>query len=149
MLQNKIEKIARPKTPQRFRAIKTAMVVDDSALQRRILMATLSRWGFDVQEAASAEEALAVCEQNLPDLIISDWIMPGMSGLQFCEAFRKLSKGSYGYFILLTAKSDKSEVVKGLDSGADDFVSKPVNVDELRARIMAGERILTMQRELS
>ncbi|HBR37340.1 MAG TPA: fused response regulator/phosphatase, partial [Sulfitobacter pontiacus] len=136
-------------TPQRFRAIKTAMVVDDSALQRRILMATLSRWGFDVQEAASAEEALAVCEQNLPDLIISDWIMPGMSGLQFCEAFRKLSKGSYGYFILLTAKSDKSEVVKGLDSGADDFVSKPVNVDELRARIMAGERILTMQRELS
>ena len=149
MLQNKIEKIARPNTPQRFRAIKTAMVVDDSALQRRILMATLSRWGFDVQEAASAEEALAVCEQNLPDLIISDWIMPGMSGLQFCEAFRKLSKGSYGYFILLTAKSDKSEVVKGLDSGADDFVSKPVNVDELRARIMAGERILTMQRELS
>lgn len=149
MLSQTTEKTQILPESARFRAVKTVMVVDDSALQRCILTATLTRWGFTVQEAASAVDALKMCRNRLPDLIISDWIMPGMSGLQFCRAFRELSKGRYGYFILLTAKSDKSEVVRGLDSGADDFVSKPVNVDELRARIMAGERILTMQRELS
>lgn len=126
-----------------------AMVVDDSKLQRRILSASLKRWGFQVVEAASGDEALALCRLRLPDLVLSDWIMPGLSGLEFCCAFRDLSQGRYGYFILLTSKSEKAEVANGLDSGADDFLSKPVDVDELRARIAAGERILEMQRRLS
>ena len=78
----------------------------------------------------------------------SDWMMPGMSGLEFCRAFRGLRRESYGYFILLTSKSDKAEVADGLEAGADDFLTKPVSADEMRARLRAGERLLAMQREL-
>jgi sigma-B regulation protein RsbU (phosphoserine phosphatase) len=80
---------------------------------------------------------------------MSDWMMPGLSGLEFCRKFRDLQQESYGYFILLTSKSDKDEVALGLDAGADDFLTKPVNAAELRARISAGARILRMQRELT
>lgn len=130
-------------------AARLILVVDDSRLQRRIVSASLSRWGFEVVEAASGEEALAICAERMPDLILSDWMMPGMSGLEFCQAFRKMSQDNYAYFILLTSKSEKAEVAAGLDSGADDFLTKPVDANELRARITAGERILHMQRELS
>ncbi|MFK7836934.1 MAG: PP2C family protein-serine/threonine phosphatase [Sulfitobacter sp.] len=125
------------------------LVVDDSALQRRILTATLGRWGYEVTEASNAEDALAQCAQEQPDVIISDWMMPGMTGIEFCETFRKTAGENYAYFILLTSKSEKAEIALGLDSGADDFLIKPVNSNELRARINAGERIIAMQRELS
>ena len=125
------------------------LVVDDSKLQRKILCSSVKRWGFDVYEAASGEEALIVAADIQPDLVLSDWMMPGMNGLQFCDAFRKQSGDRYGYFILLTSKSEKNEVAMGLEAGADDFVTKPVDANELRARITAGERILVMQRELT
>lgn len=125
------------------------LIVDDSRLQRRILSKTLGKWGFDVAEADSAERALEICAEQMPDLIVSDWIMPGMSGLEFCRAFREMSQDGYAYFILLSSKSEKVEVAQGLDSGADDFLTKPVDSNELRARITAGERILRMQRELA
>ncbi|MCF6303055.1 MAG: response regulator [Devosiaceae bacterium] len=76
-------------------------------------------------------------------------MMPGMNGLEFCRAFRKLSGDEYRYFILLTSKSEVAEIAQGLDAGADDFLSKPVNPHELRARISAGARIFAMQRQLS
>jgi sigma-B regulation protein RsbU (phosphoserine phosphatase) len=129
--------------------IQRVLVVDDSRLQRRILTASLQRWGFEVQEAESGEEALRLCRDQPPDLVMSDWMMPGLSGLEFCRKFRDLQQESYGYFILLTSKSDKDEVALGLDAGADDFLTKPVNAAELRARISAGARILRMQRELT
>ncbi len=129
--------------------IQRVLVVDDSRLQRRILTASLQRWGFEVQEADSGEEALRLCRDQPPDLVMSDWMMPGLSGLEFCRKFRDLQQESYGYFILLTSKSDKDEVALGLDAGADDFLTKPVNAAELRARISAGARILRMQRELT
>ncbi|WP_370399624.1 PP2C family protein-serine/threonine phosphatase [Sulfitobacter sp. JB4-11] len=128
---------------------KNVLVVDDSRLQRRILTASLTRWGYDVTQASTAEEALAICQREMPDLVLSDWVMPGMSGIEFCRIFRDLSGDEYSYFILLTSKSDKAEVARGLGSGADDFLSKPVNNDELRARITVGERIIDMQRELT
>jgi sigma-B regulation protein RsbU (phosphoserine phosphatase) len=129
-------------------SIRRVLVVDDSRLQRRILVASLKKWGFEVIEADSGEAAMAICESALPDLVLSDWMMPGMNGLEFCRAFRNLPAEGYGYFILLTSKSEKNEVAQGLDAGADDFLTKPVNSDELRARISAGDRILEMQREL-
>ncbi|WP_323781550.1 fused response regulator/phosphatase [Thalassovita sp.] len=125
------------------------LIVDDSKLQRRILTASLQRWGYQTVEAGSAEEALEKCAEGMPDLVLSDWMMPGMNGLDFCQAFRKLPRESYGYFILLTSKSEKEAVAKGLDCGADDFLTKPVNAPELRARLNAGERILQMERELT
>ncbi|GGH28993.1 fused response regulator/phosphatase [Cribrihabitans marinus] len=130
-------------------AIRSVLVVDDSRLQRRILVGSLRKWGFEVIEAESGEAAMAICAGDLPDLVLSDWVMPGMSGLEFCTAFRGLNAERYSYFILLTSKSEKNEIAQGLDAGADDFLIKPVNADELRARISAGGRILTMQRELS
>lgn len=129
-------------------ASRRVLVVDDSRMQRRILSAQLARSGYEVIEAGSAEEGLALCAERAPDIVLSDWVMPGMNGLEFCRAFRDQNRASYGYFVLLTSKNDKNEVAQGLESGADDFLSKPVNGEELRARLAAGERILTMEREL-
>jgi len=129
--------------------IRRVLVVDDSRAQRRILTASLQRWGFDVREADSGGAALRICADYAPDLVLSDWMMPGMTGLEFCRVFRDMARDSYGYFILLTSKSDKDEVAIGLDAGADDFLTKPVNAAELRARIAAGARILQMERELT
>lgn len=117
-------------------------------MQRRILSAQLSRSGYDVLEAGSGEEALEICLRCEPDFVLSDWVMPGLSGIEFCQAFRQMHRSGYGYFILLTSKTEKNEVAEGLRSGADDFLAKPVSGDELRARLAAGERILTMEREL-
>ena len=125
------------------------LIVDDSRLQRKILSSSIKRWGFEVYEAGSAEEALEIAHKAHPDLVLSDWMMPGMNGLEFCNEFRKMSGDRYGYFILLTSKSEKNEVAMGLQAGADDFVTKPVDASELRARIAAGQRILRMQRELT
>jgi sigma-B regulation protein RsbU (phosphoserine phosphatase) len=129
--------------------IRHVLVVDDSRLQRRILVGILSRWGYDVAEAASGVEALEHCRQRRPDLIVSDWMMPGMNGLEFCRRFRDRAEEDYSYFILLTSKGEKDEIVQGFQAGVDDFLTKPVNADELRARIAAGSRILAMQKELS
>lgn len=132
-----------------FSSIRQVLLVDDSRLQRRIIASSLKKWGFEVVEAESGDAAIELCRNFRPDLVLSDWMMPGMSGLEFCRSFRELSGADYAYFILLTSKSEKNEVAQGLDAGADDFLTKPVNADELRARISAGGRILEMQRELS
>ncbi len=138
-----------PRTEADSACARTILVVDDSRLQRRILQASLSRWGYHVLEAESGEQALEICAQTEPDMVISDWMMPGIDGLEFCKEFRKMKRSSYGYFILLTSKSEKNEVAKGLDNGADDFLTKPVNPAELRARLTAGDRILRMESELT
>ncbi len=124
------------------------LIVDDSKLQRKIISAFLPRVRYEVREADSGQPALDMCKVWQPDLLLSDWMMPGMDGIDFCRAFKALDREGYGYFILLTSKSDKEEVAEGLQCGADDFLSKPVNGVELRARLMAGERILEMQRAL-
>lgn len=129
-------------------AVGSALVVDDSAGQRRLLTRMLESWGYVVTEAASGEEALARSSRVPPDLVLSDWMMPGMDGLEFCRRFRARGARGYSYFILLTSKTGKSDVAAGLDAGADDFLSKPVSVDELRARVNAGARLIAMQREL-
>ncbi|MEH7828701.1 PP2C family protein-serine/threonine phosphatase [Gemmobacter denitrificans] len=145
MLQsNPVETSVSPPADQPRRVL----VVDDSRAQRRILCLSLQRWGYHVTEAASGEEALEKCQAEQFDVVISDWVMPGMTGLDFCKAFRAMPHESYVYFILVTSKSEKGEVADGLDGGADDFLTKPVSADELHARLRAGERILGMQREL-
>lgn len=124
------------------------LIVDDSRAQRKMLAMQLSRWGYETCEAASGEEALVLCMGQIFDLILSDWMMDGMTGVEFCRAFRRLPRDSYSYFILLTSKSEKTEIADGLENGADDFLTKPVSAGELRARLRAGERILSMQQEL-
>ncbi|MEZ5911149.1 MAG: SpoIIE family protein phosphatase [Paracoccaceae bacterium] len=129
--------------------VRHVLVVDDSRAQRMVLSASLKRWGYAVTEAASGAEALDICRDRPVDMVLSDWVMPGIDGLEFCRRFRGLPREGYGYFILLTSKSEKAAVALGLEAGADDFLTKPVAPDELRARIAAGERILRMERELS
>ncbi|GGD21378.1 fused response regulator/phosphatase [Sinisalibacter lacisalsi] len=125
------------------------LVVDDSRAQRRVLSASLSRQGFDVIEAGSGQDALDCLTAEPVDLILSDWMMPGMDGLELCAHVRALPLENYVYFILLTSKNEKGAVAHGLEQGADDFLNKPFNSVELRARIKAGARILKMERELS
>ncbi len=124
------------------------LIVDDSRVQRRILAAQLSRAGYRVIEAGSAEEALDLCRDRMPAIIISDWTMPGLSGLELCQLIRQQQAEDYVYFILLTSRAEATEVAAGLDAGADDFLTKPIAGDELRARIASGRRLLRMQGEL-
>ncbi|WP_136443354.1 PP2C family protein-serine/threonine phosphatase [Pacificoceanicola onchidii] len=130
-------------------AVRRVLIVDDSPMQLKIVSSMLARSGFDVLQAKSGLEALEICAQTPPDLVLSDWMMPGMDGLEFCRRFREIQDETYGYFILLTSKSDKGDVAQGLDAGADDFLTKPVNAHELRARINAGARVVSMERQLS
>ncbi|WP_370639383.1 PP2C family protein-serine/threonine phosphatase [Cognatishimia sp. F0-27] len=129
--------------------VSRVLIVDDSALQLKIMRTMLSKWGFEVLEASSGREALEICRLTPPDLILSDWMMPEMNGLELCRQIRALDHKGYGYFILLTSKSAKDDVAQGLDAGADDFLTKPVNAHELRARINAGARVVSMERALS
>jgi phosphoserine phosphatase RsbU/P len=124
------------------------LVVDDSRAQRHMLTMQLRRWGYRVSDSESALAALEICAAQDVDIIISDWMMPGLTGLEFCRKFRDLGRERYGYFILLTSKSEKTEIADGLEAGADDFLAKPVSGNELRARLRAGERMLAMQAEL-
>lgn len=137
-----------PKEAAETGTVRRILVVDDSRMQRKILSASLSRSGYEVIEAGSGEEGLEICRTQSPDLILSDWMMPGMNGLDFCRAFRAMDRDSYGYFILLTSKNEAAEIAHGLEAGADDFLTKPVSGQELRARLTAGERILRMEAEL-
>lgn len=129
-------------------SIRRILVVDDSRAQRSLMSKTLSRQGYEVEEAGSGIDALRLFAAQDFDLILSDWMMPGMDGLALCQAIRAQQAKGYVYFILLTSNSDKDAVARGLDVGADDFLAKPFNPDELRARIAAGGRILSMEREL-
>lgn len=134
--------------PQAVGAPRHVLVVDDSRAQRHMLSMQLRRWGYRVTECETAPAAMDLCRSDDIDIIISDWMMPGMTGLEFCREFRALGRESYGYFVLLTSKSEKNEIADGLEAGADDFLTKPVASNELRARLRAGERMLVMQAEL-
>lgn len=130
------------------RTVRNILVVDDSRAQRLLLASGLKRLGYRVLQAESGVDALKVVETNEIDLILSDWMMPGMTGVEFCRALRARELDRYVYFILLTSKAEKSAVTEGLDVGADDFLIKPVDSGELHARIRAGERLLAMERAL-
>lgn len=124
------------------------LLVEDSLPERGMLREALQMWGYRVREASSAEEALGITQTEVFDIILSDWVMPGLSGPELCRQLRAQNPQHYAYFILITAKSEKSDIALGLDAGADDLLSKPVTFAELHARLRAGERLLQVQREL-
>ncbi|MHA6324467.1 PP2C family protein-serine/threonine phosphatase [Roseivivax sp. CAU 1753] len=135
-------------SPGGAQGVKRVLIVDDSAAQLMVLARLVGRWGYEVMQARSGAEALRIAAEHAPDLVLSDWIMPGMDGIAFCRQFRGLCGDHFAYFILLSSRSEKSEIAQGLDAGADDYLSKPVNPQELRARIHAADRLVRMQREL-
>ena len=136
---DEIEQAARPLA---------ALIVDDSPSQRRMLTLLLNKWKIEAVEAEDGEQALSIAKSRHFDFIISDWLMPRMSGPELCRQVRKLRETQYVYFILLTSKTEKKEVATGLDSGADDFLTKPLDPDELQARLRAGHRLLAMRADL-
>ena len=125
------------------------LVADDSRAQRMLLAAPLRRSGFQVFEAEDGARALDLVRDHGIDLVLSDWMMPGLTGPELCRALRQRGDADYVYFILLTSKNERAEIAEGFENGADDFLAKPVNGEELRARIKAGFRLLDMQHQLS
>lgn len=124
------------------------LVIDDSAAQRRLISRMLTEWGYAPVAAAGAAEALSILSEQAISLIVCDWMMPDISGPEFCAELRKTEMDSYAYVILLTSKTGRDAIAVGLESGADDFLRKPVHPPELLARLRAGARILQINAEL-
>jgi diguanylate cyclase (GGDEF)-like protein len=125
------------------------LLVDDDPAMLRLVTKWLECDGYPVEQAANGVEAMAAIEASCPDMLITDWNMPKMNGMELCERVRGLRLSKYVYILFLTVRSDENELVKGLDVGADEFLSKPINRDELLARVRAGERFVTLERRLS
>jgi putative two-component system response regulator len=122
----------------------TILVVEDSRFQRKTLVRQLKGWDFDILEASNGKEGLQQFERHSPKLIITDLEMPVMDGFEVIRSIRK-NELNYTYIIVLTALADKENLVKALEVGADDFIIKPVNLEELKVRLGAAERIFRLQ----
>ncbi|WP_299814693.1 fused response regulator/phosphatase [uncultured Jannaschia sp.] len=127
-----------------------ALVVDDSASQRHLLVSLLEAMDIEVLTASNAAEGLFLCMTEDPPirLILSDWQMPEMDGPEFCRTLRELAQQTYTYFVLMTSETDRAFKTSGLEAGADDFVTRPIDIAELRARINTARRLLEMQEKL-
>jgi len=125
------------------------LIAEDHRVSRHLLERNLSNWGFAVCSAGDGEEALALLESTSPPaLAIIDWMMPKCDGLEVIRRVRALKGRPYTYFLLLTARSRKEEIAAGLAAGADDYVVKPFEPDELRVRLKVGQRVVRLEREL-
>jgi len=125
------------------------LIVEDDPVSRRLLEAFLRKWGYDVLVTCNGNEAWEVLQKpEAPSLVISDWMMPDMDGLELCAKIREMAKSNYIYFIILTANGRKENVIKGLEAGADDYVVKPFDHKELKYRIRIGERIIKLEHRI-
>lgn len=125
------------------------LIAEDDPVSRRLLEATLCKWGYQVIACPDGTAAWQALQQaDTPSLAILDWMMPGMDGVQVCREVRKRGNEPYVYLLLLTAKNQKSDIISGLEAGADDYIIKPFEANELRMRLRAGRRILDLQAEL-
>ena len=126
------------------------LIAEDDAVVRRLLEVTLLGWGYEVQLTCDGNTACAALEGNAPPpLALLDWMLPGMDGLEICRRVRSTPAGRGIYVILLTTRTRKEDVIAGLDGGADDYVTKPFEREELRARLRAGCRIVELQLSLA
>lgn len=125
------------------------LVVEDDPMFRRILKNWLERWGYRVTIAADGAAAWSILQSpDSPSLLVLDWILPQIDGIELCRMIRMRRTLLYPYILLATSKEDKADIVFGLDAGADDYLIKPFDQDELRARLRVGKRTLALQQEL-
>jgi sigma-B regulation protein RsbU (phosphoserine phosphatase) len=126
------------------------LIAEDDPVSRRVLVATLDKFGYEVVVAANGAEAWDVLQSaDAPHLAILDWMMPEIDGVELCRRVRALPTATPPYLILLTAKCGKEEVVIGLDAGANDYLTKPFDRAELRARVQVGAHVLELQGKLA
>jgi DNA-binding response OmpR family regulator len=127
-----------------------ALVAEDDLVMCKVLQRTLEEWGYELvvtHEGAGAWEVLQ--SEDPPPLAILDWLMPGLDGVEICRKARQSEKLNATYIILLTGMNRKEDIIAGLDAGANDYITKPFNREELRARIQVGRRMVEMQSELA
>jgi phosphoserine phosphatase RsbU/P len=126
------------------------LIAEDDPVSSYMLETTLSKWGYTVTIANDGDLALQTLQQkDAPQLVILDWMMPNLDGIELCRKLREDPAKQSTYIILLTAKSDKKDVVIGLDMGADDYITKPFDSEELRARVRVGARMVELQKTLA
>ncbi len=126
------------------------LIAEDSVTTRKKLEDLLEQWGYSPVSVTDGSEALRILESDeAPNIAVIDWIMPGIEGIEVCRQIRQKKRSSPLYFIILTAKVKNEEIIEGLEAGADDYMVKPFEQGELRARIRAGQRVVELQMELS
>ena len=126
------------------------LIAEDDITSRIMLASVLKKWGFTLVLACDGKEAWDVMQsKDAPRLAILDWQMPEMNGIEVCQKIREIDTSDPPYLIVLTSKDEKKDIVKGLEAGANDFISKPYDNQELRARINVGKRMVTLQSELA
>ncbi|MBV8357863.1 MAG: SpoIIE family protein phosphatase [Deltaproteobacteria bacterium] len=124
------------------------LIAEDEAVSRRLLQNYLQRWGHEVIAAQNGAEAWTLFQAGEFPIVISDWMMPEMDGLELIRHIRACRRPGYVYAILLTSRSHKEDLVEGMESGADDFLTKPFDHDELRVRLRAGQRVIELETAL-
>lgn len=124
------------------------LTVDDEYVSRKKLEMAVQSLGYETLVASHGVEGWDIWEHERPRIVITDWLMPGIDGIELCKKIRETEKGQYTYIIMLTMKKGMQSVIDGIDAGADDFISKPFEKEELAARIKAGERILGIEGKL-
>ncbi len=124
------------------------LIAEDEAMSRRLLQTYLERWGHEVVAAQNGAEAWNLFVEGEFSIVISDWIMPEMDGVEVIRRIRACQRPAYVYAILVTSKSQKEDLVEGMEAGADDFVTKPFDRDELRVRLRAGQRVIELETAL-
>lgn len=126
------------------------LVADDDNVTLAVVSMTLEVFGYEIVEASDGEEAWKILQQpDAPQLVILDWNMPGLDGTEVCRKVRSLQSGQPCYLIILTSRDNEKDVLEALNAGADEFLTKPVNPWELRARIEVGKRLITLQNSLA
>ena len=127
-----------------------ALVADDDRAATAILATTLRRWQIETEIAHNGQEAWTrLVDGHAPSLAIVDWMMPEIDGLELCRRIRRCESLAHLYVILLTGRPGRDNLVAGLDAGADDYIVKPFDYDELRARVQVGLRVLTLQQRVA
>ena len=126
------------------------LIADDDSISRRLLQATISGWGHEVVLACNGDEAWEQLRSSeSPQLIILDWMMPGVDGIEICKRLRERAASEPPYIILLSRRDTTADIVSGLQSGANDYVVKPFHPDELDARFQVGCRVIELQKALA
>jgi two-component system cell cycle response regulator len=125
------------------------LAAEDNPVFQSMLRSMLTKWGYEVILAGDGNQAWSALQEECPPrLAILDWMMPGLDGVEVCRRLRAANREPYVYVLLLTARTDSQDLVEGMEAGADDYLTKPFNATELRARLRAGRRIVELQEEL-